>query len=347
MSFYGTFEPSAFSSGIIQWSVFLKHPDPCRAAQTIETFRLYSTDRDFEIVKTILKITDRKFAPFAVLKVEQARMLICFKHLGNTFQDTDEHRQALALHILFPEKGHEMKTYTSRDLSSENSLLLIPPYELPELLDLPAIHDEKRKDQKNRLTEDDHTEDDTTEDGVAVTSYGVGRVSGVMYTVPAHGEIDVDFRIRLLCVTPEDIRNLSNLIESMIDASKHGYWNDYSKTHVSGGASFFGFFSGGVRASYTRVKQRMEWWGLSEENQRVIIDRMTQIAMQTSEFNYRGRIYNRDYSYSVSGNMFCIIMDATIKQGQYQTQLRHIAPKPHLRGTNGETLPTIGDLYEV
>ena len=153
-----------------------------------------------------------------------------------------------------------MKTYSSRELLKEKSLLPLTPYMLPELLDLPAISDERFKEEK----------DDQTEDGVAVTSYGVGRVSGVMYTVPAHGDIEVDFRIRLLCITPEDVRNLSNLIESMIDASRQGYWNDYSRTHVSGGASFFGFFSAGVRASYTRVKQRMEWWGLSEENQRVV-----------------------------------------------------------------------------
>tara|TARA_R110002095_G_scaffold160520_1_gene139163 strand:+ start:250 stop:957 length:708 start_codon:yes stop_codon:yes gene_type:complete len=235
-----------------------------------------------------------------------------------------------------------MKIYTSRNIPSKKSLQLTPPHILPELLDIPAILGERRTEKENQRAEDDRTED-----GIAVTAYGVGRVSGVMFTVPAHSEIEVNFRIRLLCVTPEDIRNLSNLIASMIDASRQGYWNDYSKTHVSGGASFFGFFSGGVRASYTQVKQRMEWWGLSEENQRVIIERMTHIAMQTSEFNYQGTIYNRDNSYSVSGNMFCVVMDATISQGQYQTQVRHIAPKPHLRSENGETLPTIGDLYEV
>src|SRR4051794_33428938 len=50
-----------------------------------------------------------------------------------------------------------------------------------------------------------------TSDGVAVTAYGQGQLTGVTYTVPAHGEIEVDFEMDLLCVTPQDIDKLSAL----------------------------------------------------------------------------------------------------------------------------------------
>jgi hypothetical protein len=223
--------------------------------------------------------------------------------------------------------------YEAKQRNQKSSeLLFATPYDLPVLFESPL--------DEARLR-------DEAEDAVAVTAYGVGRVSGVTYTVPAHGEIEVDFTVRLLCITPEDVRNLSNLIRSLIDASRHGYWNDYSRTDVSGGASLFGFFSLGVRASYTQVKQRMEWWGLSETNQRTIVDKMTEIANKTSDFHYRGTVHNRDYDYAVSGNMFCIVMDATIQQGTTQYQHRYIAPRPHLRGSGGESLPSLGDLYEV
>src|SRR5579862_198374 len=56
----------------------------------------------------------------------------------------------------------------------------------------------------------------TASDGVAITSYGQGQLSGVTYTVPAHGVITVDFDISLLCVTPNDIDNLSALIRSLL-----------------------------------------------------------------------------------------------------------------------------------
>lgn len=185
------------------------------------------------------------------------------------------------------------------------------------------------------------------QEGVEVTAYGTGRLSAVTYTVPAHGEISLDFTMRLNCVTPEDIRNMSNLIRSLLDASHKSLYDEYSKTDISGGASYFGFFSLGVRASYTQTKHRMEWWGLSEANQVTIVNAMTQIANKTSDYKYTGTVYNRDYDYAVSGNMFAIVMDATIKTATSQFQHRNIAPNPHLKGGNGETLPTLGDLSEV
>jgi hypothetical protein len=44
--------------------------------------------------------------------------------------------------------------------------------------------------------------DGTAQDGVSISSYGQGQVTGGMFTVPAHGEITVDFKLKLPCVTP-------------------------------------------------------------------------------------------------------------------------------------------------
>ena len=49
------------------------------------------------------------------------------------------------------------------------------------------------------------------QDGVSNASYGQGQLSGVMYTVPAHGEITVNFTINLLCITAQDVINLTTL----------------------------------------------------------------------------------------------------------------------------------------
>lgn len=188
----------------------------------------------------------------------------------------------------------------------------------------------------------------STDSGIAVTTYGKGQVTGVMYTVPAHGQITVDFKLKLMCVTPEDIQNLSNLIRSLLDASKQHLYDDLEKTSISGGASFFGFCGwGGVSGSYEHTKHTMDSFGLSEKNQEAIVEAMMKVAQQVSEYNYSGTIFNKDYDYDVSGNLYGIVMDAVIAQNQYQHQLRFLAPNIHLESPDGTSLPSVGKLYDL
>lgn len=186
------------------------------------------------------------------------------------------------------------------------------------------------------------------ETGVAVTTYGKGQVTGAVYTVPAHAQIDVNFKLKLHCVTPENVQVLSNLIKSLLDASKKHSFEELEKTEVSGGASFFGFFGwGGAKASYSDTKHTMDSFGLSEANQKTIVDAMMKVAQEVSEFNYSGTIFNRYFDYDVTGNLFGIVMDATIRQDQFQHQLRFLAPNVHLESPDGTTLPSAGKLYEL
>jgi hypothetical protein len=186
------------------------------------------------------------------------------------------------------------------------------------------------------------------ETGVAITTYGKGQVTGTMFTVPAHAQINVDFRLKLLCVTPENVQTLTSLIRSLLDASHKHSFDELEKTEVSGGASFFGFFGwGGVSASYSDTKHTMDSFGLSERNQQAIVDAMMNIAQEVSQFNYSGTIFNRDFDYDVTGNLFGIVMDATIQQNQFQHQVRFLAPNVHLESNDGTTLPSVGRLYDL
>ena len=185
------------------------------------------------------------------------------------------------------------------------------------------------------------------ETGVAVSAYGQGQVTGTMYTVPAHAQVHVDFKLKLNCVTPENVRTLNSLIRSLLDASHQHSFDELEKTEVSGGVSFFGFFGwGGASASYSDTKHTMDSFGLSERNQEAIVDAMMKIAQEVSEFNYSGTIFNREYDYDVTGNLFGIVMDATIQQNQYQHQLRFLAPNVHLESSDGSRLPSMGQLYD-
>ena len=71
------------------------------------------------------------------------------------------------------------------------------------------------------------------ETGIAVSSYGKGQVTGAIYTVPAHAQINVDFKLKLLCVTPENVQNLSNLIKSLLNASHQHTYHELEKIQVS------------------------------------------------------------------------------------------------------------------
>jgi len=225
-----------------------------------------------------------------------------------------------------------MTVYTSTSLTEDQTKSRIEDMHRPQVLHLPTLLEA----------------DGASAEGIAVTGYGKGRVSGVMYTVPAHGEIDVDFTVKMHCVTPEDVQKLTDLVKASLDATRREMFREYERTHVSGGASFFGFFGwGGARASYTKVKERMNSMGMSEENQRKVIGAMMDAATEMTTFNYQGTIYNRHNSYSVSGNLFGIVMDAEVSYEQATRQVRMIAPRPHMQTSGGEVLPVVGDLYAL
>jgi len=184
----------------------------------------------------------------------------------------------------------------------------------------------------------------TSTSGVAITTYGRGQLAGATYTVPAHGELTIDLKLKLQCVTFENIRQMDALIRSLLEASRYEKFDELTKSGASGGVSFFSFWSGGVSASYEQTKHRMSGWGLSEENQKKIVSEMMKLANELSEFNFTGTIYNRDYDYSVSGSIFAIVMDCTITQEDVSKQIRTIGPKPIFVGDDGSTLPVVGEL---
>ncbi len=225
-----------------------------------------------------------------------------------------------------------MTTFKSTSLNEDQQNSRIEDIQRTQIIQLPTLLEA----------------DGASEEGIAVTGYGKGRVSGVMYTVPAHGEINVNFTVKMHCVTPEDVQKLTDLVKASLDASRREMFREYERTHVSGGASFFGLFGwGGGRASYTKIKERMNSMGMSEENQRKVISAMMEAATEMTTFEYEGTIYNRHNSYSVSGDLFGIVMDAEISYEQATRQVRMIAPRPHMQSNGGEVLPVIGDLYEL
>jgi hypothetical protein len=85
----------------------------------------------------------------------------------------------------------------------------------------------------------------------------------------------------------------------------------------------------------------MEAFGLSEENQRTIVNGMIQLANSLQEFNYRGVVKNANNDFSVSGNLFGFVMDAEISANQETKQVRFIAPNAVLKDASGGAIAEI------
>eukprot|EP01084_Bolivina_argentea_P258967 436803_1 len=60
------------------------------------------------------------------------------------------------------------------------------------------------------------------EDSTSVVGYGRGQLSGAYYTVPAHGKVKVTAKITMQTITPDDMKTLNSMVESMIKPSKKG-----------------------------------------------------------------------------------------------------------------------------
>ena len=130
----------------------------------------------------------------------------------------------------------------------------------------------------------------------------------------------------------------------MLDASQYQHYDDLAKTDISGGASFFGMFGwGGASASYSDTKHTMSGFGLSEANQVTIINAMAAVAQNVNVIHTFGTVNNTPYDYSVSGNVWCIVMDATIQQSDGSVQNRRfVAPNGLIVDpTSGASLPVI------
>jgi hypothetical protein len=69
---------------------------------------------------------------------------------------------------------------------------------------------------------------------------------------------------------------------------------------------------------------------------------MAAVAQNVNVIHMTGQVQNQAYPYSVSGNLFAIVMDATMQlaDGSSQTR-RFVAPNGIVSAPSGETLPVI------
>lgn len=180
----------------------------------------------------------------------------------------------------------------------------------------------------------------------SVDAQGHGSLTGLAYTVPPHSEGVIEAELQTLSLTSQNIADLNNLISGMVSASKWESIKEYESTHASANISIWSFWSAGGSASYTKTREAMSGFGLSEENIKTIVSAMAEIAKKMSTVKIRFTVFNSQNDYSVSGNLLLWTISGIINTGEEQVQYRMLANKG-TAGSNGSTAPAAGEIIPL
>lgn len=179
----------------------------------------------------------------------------------------------------------------------------------------------------------------SAEEGFNIEAQGYGSITGLAYTIPAHTDADFDIDLKVLAMTSSDVDNLNRLIRGMVEASKYEKVRDYESSHASANLSFWSLLGGGGSAGYSKTREELRGFGLSEENQRTIISAVSEIAKTISRVAVQIHVKNSANNYAVSGNMIVYTISGTVSTGSEQSQYRMIADQG-LAGSGDQTAPT-------
>lgn len=183
-------------------------------------------------------------------------------------------------------------------------------------------------------------------DSFSVEAQGYGSFTGLAYTVPAHTNGKIKAKVQVLALTSADIDNLNTLIKGMLSASQYEKVRDYEETHASANLSFWGFWSGGGGASYTKTHEALRGFGLSEDNIRTIVSAMAEVAKKMSNVELDFDVLNANNDYAVSGSLLLYTIAGTISTGNQQYQYRMLANKG-TAGSGDRTAPASGQIIPL
>lgn len=142
-----------------------------------------------------------------------------------------------------------------------------------------------------------------SETGFSVEAQGTGSFTGLSYTVPAHTSGTLKAKIQVMAITSEDVKNLNDMVMSMLSASERSKVTSHEETHASANLSIWSMFGGGASASYTKTTDSMHSMGLTDDQVTTIINKMFEIAQKMSHVELDFTIDNTANDYSVSGDL--------------------------------------------
>lgn len=179
------------------------------------------------------------------------------------------------------------------------------------------------------------------EEAFSIDAQGTGSFTGLAYTVPAHTKGKLEAYIQVMAIGSEDVKQLRDLVMSMLDASHKKEIKEHEETKASANVSFWSLFGGGASASYTKTRDTMESWGLTPEQITKIIDKMFEIASKMSHVKLDFEIDNSANDYAVSGDLYLYTISGSVKTEKGTRQYRVLADKGSAAGApaTGSIIP--------
>jgi hypothetical protein len=188
----------------------------------------------------------------------------------------------------------------------------------------------------------------SSQDSFTIEAEGTGSITGISYTVPAHTEGKVSVDIKMMAITTQNVKDLNDLIMSLLDASRQEYVREYSRTHASANISIWSIFGGGGSASYEKISENMHSLGLTDEQITMIINKLFDIANQFTNVKLELDVHNTDNDFSVSGEIDLYTISGTIKTSKGTTQYRFLADKGAAKDQSGEKVaPVTGEVIPI
>lgn len=180
--------------------------------------------------------------------------------------------------------------------------------------------------------------------GFSVDACGTGSFTGLSYTIPAHASGKLVAAIQVMALTSGDMKDLNEMVMTMLKASEQKKVIDYGKAQGSGNLSIWRFFSAGAQASASKTTDTMTTSGLNPEQMTTIINRMFDMASKMSRVKLDFTIDNSKNDYNVSGDLQLYTISGTISTSKGTKQFRMLADQ----GTaGGGSAPAKGEVISL
>jgi len=178
------------------------------------------------------------------------------------------------------------------------------------------------------------------ENSFSIEASGLGEVTGIAYTVPAHTTGTLTATLNIRALTSDDVKNLNDLAMSMVSTSKQQETRDFEKTSASADLSLWTWFFGGANAaaSYESTHENMVKFGLTSEQITKLMDAFLERAKSMSKIQLQFTINNSANDYSVDGNFYLYTISGQISTKKGDSQYRMLASE----GAAGGPPPTGG-----
>lgn len=189
------------------------------------------------------------------------------------------------------------------------------------------------------------------EEAFSIEVSGMGQLTGLSYTVPAHTSGRIKANLQISALSSEDIKGLNDLAMGMLDASYKEEVKEHEKTTASANLSVWTWFfgGGGASASYEKTRDTMKSKGLSDAQITMLMDAFLERAKSMSSVEIDFFINNINNDYAVSGDLYLYTVSGTVKTAKGTAQYRMLSDQAAAGGPPpaGGGAPSSGDVIKL